>query len=125
MKALASALLLFVPVALFAEEATPKFDAKTAERFASLALACVAKEYPNKISHLLNSDADVAPPPRRTRDQPSHWNRNDASNDTGHSSHGDADQQRVRKRPATEKRSPAFESPRPRQQGRIEPRAAE
>src|SRR5216110_407645 len=33
-----------------------------AERFASLALACVHKEYPNKISHSMNSDADVAPP---------------------------------------------------------------
>ena len=38
------------------------FDAKAAERFASLALACVHKEYPNHISHLLNSDADVASP---------------------------------------------------------------
>ncbi len=41
---------------------TPKFDAAAAQRFADLALACVAKEYPNKISHNLNSDADVAPP---------------------------------------------------------------
>src|SRR4051794_8414859 len=38
------------------------FDAKAAERFANLALACVHKEYPNKIGHNLNSDADVAPP---------------------------------------------------------------
>jgi hypothetical protein len=38
------------------------FDAHVAERFAKLALACVHKEYPNKISHVLNSDADVAPP---------------------------------------------------------------
>lgn len=38
------------------------FDAKAAERFAKLALACVEKEYPNKISHVLNSDTDVAPP---------------------------------------------------------------
>ena len=38
------------------------FDAKSAERFAKLALACVHKEYPNKISHNLNSDKDVAPP---------------------------------------------------------------
>src|SRR5207248_2334028 len=29
-------------------------------------LACVAKEYPNKISHVLNSDADVAPPRKLT-----------------------------------------------------------
>src|ERR1043165_4577192 len=38
------------------------FDAKSAERFARLALACVHKEYPNKISHSMTSDKDVAPP---------------------------------------------------------------
>src|SRR5438477_5607860 len=38
------------------------FDSKAAERFANFALACVHKEYPNKISHVLNSDSDVAPP---------------------------------------------------------------
>src|SRR5437016_3173050 len=37
-----------------------------AERFAALALDCVGREYPNKISHLLNSDADVGPPRRLT-----------------------------------------------------------
>jgi hypothetical protein len=37
-------------------------DAKAAQRFADLALACVHKEYPNKLSHVLNSDADVAAP---------------------------------------------------------------
>ena len=42
------------------------FDAQAAERFAKLALACVHKEYPNKISHVLNSDADVAPPRKLT-----------------------------------------------------------
>jgi Protein of unknown function (DUF2891) len=42
------------------------FDAHAAERFAKLALACVHKEYPNKISHVLNSDADVAPPQKLT-----------------------------------------------------------
>src|SRR5512141_2322160 len=42
--------------------AEPEFDARAAERFANLALGCVQKEYPNKISHNLNSDADVAPP---------------------------------------------------------------
>jgi Protein of unknown function (DUF2891) len=49
-----------------AENPTPAFDAKAAERFAKLALACVDKEYPNKISHVLNSDADVAPPRKLT-----------------------------------------------------------
>jgi len=37
-----------------------------AERFAGLSLACVQKEYPNKISHTMNSDADVAPPRKLT-----------------------------------------------------------
>jgi hypothetical protein len=32
------------------------------ERFATLALRCVHQEYPNKISHVLGSDADVRPP---------------------------------------------------------------
>ena len=43
-----------------------QFDARAAERFANLALVCVHKEYPNKISHSLNSDADVAPPRKLT-----------------------------------------------------------
>jgi hypothetical protein len=37
-------------------------DAGTAARFADLALACVGKEYPNKISHVMNSDEDARPP---------------------------------------------------------------
>jgi hypothetical protein len=64
-------LLTGVLVALFALEPiaaqeTESFDIKSAERFANLALACVHKEYPNKISHSLNSDADVAPPRKLT-----------------------------------------------------------
>src|SRR5436309_5756651 len=43
-----------------------KFDAQAAERFANLALACVHKEYPNKIAHSMNSDADVGPPRKLT-----------------------------------------------------------
>src|SRR5438128_9128755 len=42
------------------------FDASASERFAKLALACVHKEYPNKISHVLNGDSDVAPPRKLT-----------------------------------------------------------
>src|SRR3984893_1316874 len=42
------------------------FDINAAERFAKLALACADKEYPNKISHTLNSEADVAPPRKLT-----------------------------------------------------------
>ncbi len=53
---------LLVILALAAPLHAAEFDAKAAERFANLALACVHKEYPNKISHSMNSDADVAPP---------------------------------------------------------------
>lgn len=35
---------------------------EAAGRFAKLALACVHREYPNKIAHVLNSDADVKAP---------------------------------------------------------------
>jgi len=64
-----SPLLTLIPlVSIAARNSAPtlpangEFDAKAAERFATLALACVHKEYPNKIAHVLNSDADVAPP---------------------------------------------------------------
>src|SRR5438309_10501622 len=80
------ALLLFPLTTLAADNATPQFatsafgqtrrgeanpsaggfDAAAADRFARLALACVGKEYPNKISHVLNSDADEAPPRKLT-----------------------------------------------------------
>ncbi len=49
-----------------AGESTPQFDAAAAGRFAALALECVHKEYPNKIAHTMNSDADVAPPRKLT-----------------------------------------------------------
>lgn len=42
------------------------FDMNAAQRFANLALACVHKEYPNKIGHSMSSDADVAPPRKLT-----------------------------------------------------------
>jgi hypothetical protein len=59
--------LLLSSVAVATGAATSSsFDEKAAERFAKLALACVHKEYPNKISHVLNSDADVAPPRKLT-----------------------------------------------------------
>ena len=64
-KILASAFVL-LPLIAAAEAPAPTFDAQTAERFARLALACVDKEYPNKISHVLNGDADVAPPRKLT-----------------------------------------------------------
>jgi Protein of unknown function (DUF2891) len=37
-------------------------DQPTAERFAQMALECVVREYPNKIAHALQSDADARPP---------------------------------------------------------------
>jgi Protein of unknown function (DUF2891) len=63
MKYLVCVLLLFMPGAVDAQN---QFNEKAAERFAKLALACVHKEYPNHITHTLNSDEDVAPPRRLT-----------------------------------------------------------
>jgi hypothetical protein len=66
---LRAAVLLFIVSVLSAAETTampPSFSINAAERFANLALACVHKEYPNKLSHNLNSDADVAPPRKLT-----------------------------------------------------------
>ena len=40
----------------------PPVDSALAARFARLALACVHQEYPNKIAHVLNADADARPP---------------------------------------------------------------
>jgi len=37
-------------------------EPSVAGRFADLALACVHREYPNKIAHVLNSDEDARPP---------------------------------------------------------------
>ena len=66
MKRFLAILLLMSSVAAAATNTAPTFDEKAAERFAKLALACVEKQYPNKISHVLNSDADVAPPRKLT-----------------------------------------------------------
>ena len=66
MKGFFFALLLIPLISVAADNVPPKFDAHVAERFAKLALACVEKEYPNKISHVLNSDTDVAPPRKLT-----------------------------------------------------------
>ncbi|HEX8253061.1 MAG TPA: DUF2891 domain-containing protein [Thermoanaerobaculia bacterium] len=49
-------------LASLAVAATLTLDPPAAERFANLALACVHKEYPNKVAHVLQSDKDVAPP---------------------------------------------------------------
>ena len=64
----AAFLLLSLNVVSSAETTAtpPSFDINVAERFANLALACVHKEYPNHISHTLNSDADVQAPRKLT-----------------------------------------------------------
>jgi len=66
MKRFLAILLLMPAVAVATTDTAPAFDEKAAERFAKLALACVEKEYPNKISHVLNSDVDVEPPRKLT-----------------------------------------------------------
>jgi hypothetical protein len=43
-------------------DAPVQLDVAAAARFAGLALGCVHQEYPNKIAHTLQSDADVRPP---------------------------------------------------------------
>ncbi|HBL30810.1 MAG TPA: DUF2891 domain-containing protein, partial [Acidobacteria bacterium] len=56
---------LSLPFSLSAAEPAsppPALDAAAADRLARLALACVHKEYPNKIAHVLSGDADVKPP---------------------------------------------------------------
>ena len=62
---LAAACTTIVPLAAQAPAPAPAktvFDAAAAARFADLALACVHQEYPNKIAHVMQSDADVKPP---------------------------------------------------------------
>lgn len=54
-----------LPVIAPAQSAQP-LDTDTAEHYAKLALACVEKEYPNLIHHVMAGDDDVAPPRRLT-----------------------------------------------------------
>ncbi|MFN7990317.1 MAG: DUF2891 domain-containing protein [Thermoanaerobaculia bacterium] len=65
--------LLAVPPALAAETPrgatapaasapAPTLDEAAAARFARLALDCVHREYPNKVAHVMNGDADAKPP---------------------------------------------------------------
>ena len=54
------ALLTLVRLPAAASEAAPAGD--PGARFAALALACVQQEYPNKIAHVMQSDADAKPP---------------------------------------------------------------
>ncbi len=48
--------------ALLLLTAMTTIDQTAAARFASLALECVDREYPNKIAHVMNSDKDAKPP---------------------------------------------------------------
>ena len=58
------ALLLFA--AIPAAQAQPVLDEAVATRLAGLALDCAEREYPNKISHVLNGDDDARPPRQLT-----------------------------------------------------------
>jgi hypothetical protein len=49
-----------------AAQAPAGLDPASSARFAELALACVHTEYPNKLAHVLQGDADVQPPRRLT-----------------------------------------------------------
>jgi hypothetical protein len=58
-------LALVAPAAHASGTLTPAasgLDAAAASRFASLALNCVHREYPNKIAQVMQSDADAKPP---------------------------------------------------------------
>jgi hypothetical protein len=52
---------LFMAAVGIAATASP-LPPTQAERFAGLALACVHREYPNKVAHVLDGDLDVRPP---------------------------------------------------------------
>ena len=62
----AALIAALVTVPARAQEAVPALNESAAGRFAALALACVQKEYPNKISHVLNSPGDVKGPQELT-----------------------------------------------------------
>lgn len=62
MKSFVTSALLTVALATAPAGAQQALDTPTAGRFADLALACVQKEYPNKITHILNSPADARQP---------------------------------------------------------------
>lgn len=59
---LALSIVAFAAAPTLAQNGAGRLDAPTAGRFAALALACVQKEYPNKIAHVLNSPQDVKAP---------------------------------------------------------------
>jgi len=63
---LAVCLFLVVVVACAQPTALPALDQARAASFAKLALDCIEREYPNKVSVELRSDADVGPPRQLT-----------------------------------------------------------
>ena len=62
MKVILSSAAVMMALASGRASAQEGLNVTTAGRFADLALACVQKEYPNKISHTLNSPEDVKSP---------------------------------------------------------------
>ncbi|HPR33828.1 MAG TPA: DUF2891 domain-containing protein [Prolixibacteraceae bacterium] len=48
--------------AQYPNQMIPSFSDEMASRFGQLAYSCIGNEYPNEISHLLNSEADIATP---------------------------------------------------------------
>ena len=59
--------ILLLPLALLVAPAAAAvddsgLDEAAAGRFARLALGCVHREYPNKVAHVMNGDADAKPP---------------------------------------------------------------
>jgi hypothetical protein len=54
--------MVLMCLALVCNQAAEADGSEPVDRFATLALACVHQEYPNKIAHVMGSDADVAPP---------------------------------------------------------------
>jgi hypothetical protein len=61
-----TAVALAVLLSLTPSGETTDLNAGAASRFAELALSCVHREYPNKIAHVLASDADARPPRQLT-----------------------------------------------------------
>lgn len=57
---------LIVDAQLAAGTGVPALDRVSAARFAQLALDCVRQEYPNKIAHVLQSEADAKSPRQLT-----------------------------------------------------------
>ena len=62
MKPTVAGLLLSLVASILPAAPPCGLDPGTASRFAGLALACVHREYPNKIAHVLNGDGDARPP---------------------------------------------------------------